>query len=71
MSRYKFDIKTEDFEPFGRYAKMFDVKTSTITYWSENYGLPYVQPGSVRYTSDAAFSEWLETRNGELPDEEE
>jgi len=65
---YKFDIKTEEFQPFGRYAKMFDVATSTVTYWADHYGLPFVQPGGVRFTSDEAFSQWLESRNGTLPE---
>ena len=66
--KYVFDIKTADFQPFGRYAKMFDVQTSTVTYWADNYGLPYRQPGSVRFTTDEAFQQWLDDRNGNLPD---
>lgn len=65
---YQFDIKTEDFQPFGRYAKMFDVQTSTVTYWADHYGLPFVQPGGVRFTSDEAFQAWLNDRNGNLPE---
>jgi|TARA_R110002050_G_scaffold65150_3_gene141337 hypothetical protein len=60
---YNFDIMNDEFKTFGHYAKKFNVQTSTVTYWSDNYGLPYVMPGGVRYTTDKAFAKWMKIRS--------
>jgi|TARA_R110002110_G_scaffold285273_1_gene499526 hypothetical protein len=60
---YDFDVMKDEFKTFGHYAKKFNVQTSTVNYWSEKYGLPYVSPGSVKYTTDKAFAKWLKIRS--------
>jgi DNA-binding transcriptional MerR regulator len=60
---YVFNVTNDEFKSFGHYAKKFGVKVSTVNYWAENYGLPYIKPGSQKYTTDKAFTQWLAMRD--------
>ena len=65
--KYDFDVATDKFNTLHVYAEKFDVNVQTVDSWTEKHGLPYIRPGSTKYTTNEAFNEWLKERNGELP----
>lgn len=65
---YDFDVATDKFNTLHVYADKFDVNVQTVDSWTEKHGLPYIRPGSTKYTTDEAFNGWLKKRNGELPE---
>ena len=66
--KYDFDVATDKFNTLHVYAEKFDVNVQTVDSWTEKHGLPYIRPGSTKYTTDEAFNGWLKKRNGELPE---
>lgn len=67
--KWDFDVAIDKFNTLQVYAERFDVTPGTLDRWTEYHGLPFVKPGSTKYTTNEAFNAWLKERNGELPED--
>ena len=68
--KWDFNISTDEFKTLREYAKRFNVDAQTANSWSTNGGLPFVQPGSTKYTTDEAVNRWLVWRREQLDKQE-
>ncbi len=66
--KYEFDVTTDKFNTSLLYTEKFGVNVQTVDSGTSKHGLSYIRPGSTKYTTNEAFNEWLNERNGELPE---